>query len=548
MFVGNQRLGLLLCIILVLAGCASRRSSAPHAPAAHPREGPRIGQPRIKKRSARAGEQKIRITLEGKPARRYSTKAIPRKKKMGSDLSVFRRIDKALTADVRLDRAAAAVLSLMADRQMIVASAMGSTTKQILWWEGIPDAGDEFGFISGVPGRGLERDLENWLERQRDRGAVRYGMAERTLPTHREIALFSMANHFSLQPVPREQKLNGTIRLAGRVYPPFKNASLYITSPAGRTVQPKVKNRGQRFNTSFTFKQRGLWQVELVADGPTGPEPIANFPVAVGKKHKKELTIRYWSLESEDSSRLEKRLFKLLGRERKKRQLKRLEWSDQLAAVARNYAEEMARTGIVGHLSPESGSPMDRVKAAKLYPMKVSENLARAYSAHEAHQGLMRSPAHRANILNDWASQTGIGVTVIEDHELKVMLVVQLFTVDQTVDAGLKKPKKVIQLINKYRRQRSRKPVKGHPWLNRMAKRVSQRCFTGAAPEVPINDSPFKKIQVISFLTNNLAGNLGQQQLFFRPDITDLGISVVEGRDPKSGEPVVCVTALLGQR
>jgi len=64
----------------------------------------------------------------------------------------------------------------------------------------------------------------------------------------------------------------------------------------------------------------------------------------------------------------------------------------------------------VAHVSPRSGAATDRIKRARIATLAVLENVARAYSVDEAHEGLMSSPGHRANILSEDATHVGVGV------------------------------------------------------------------------------------------------------------------------------------------
>ena len=103
-------------------------------------------------------------------------------------------------------------------------------------------------------------------------------------------------------------------------------------------------------------------------------------------------------------------LLALVNRDRQVAGLPGLLWDEHVADVARGHSTEMRRTKIVAHLSPVTGSAADRVRAAKIKTAVVLENVARAYGLGEAHQGLMNSPGHRANLMSHAATHLGIGV------------------------------------------------------------------------------------------------------------------------------------------
>src|SRR5207237_8011154 len=84
----------------------------------------------------------------------------------------------------------------------------------------------------------------------------------------------------------------------------------------------------------------------------------------------------------------------------------------RLAAVARGHSADMRDHHFFGHISPSTGSAMDRLARAAVVVVRVRENLGRAWSAVELDRGLMGSPSHRANMLADDVDRVGIGVAV----------------------------------------------------------------------------------------------------------------------------------------
>src|SRR5262249_13729476 len=83
---------------------------------------------------------------------------------------------------------------------------------------------------------------------------------------------------------------------------------------------------------------------------------------------------------------------------------------DRLAAAGRQHAEEMFRLSYFAHESPVAGSPAIRARAAGARFMVLGENLAYAPTVDIAHNGLMNSPGHRANVLSPAFGRVGIGV------------------------------------------------------------------------------------------------------------------------------------------
>ena len=106
----------------------------------------------------------------------------------------------------------------------------------------------------------------------------------------------------------------------------------------------------------------------------------------------------------------EQQLLALVNEERTSRGLAALVADPRLVTVARQHSEEMFRLKYFGHQSPVTGSPFDRLAAAKIPYTRAGENLAYAPSVVIAHRGLMDSEGHRENILRPEFARIGIGV------------------------------------------------------------------------------------------------------------------------------------------
>ncbi len=106
----------------------------------------------------------------------------------------------------------------------------------------------------------------------------------------------------------------------------------------------------------------------------------------------------------------EARLLALLNRARADAHLAALAPDPELRAVALGHSEEMASARFFSHVSPTTGDIEDRVRQAGVGVLMAGENLAQAASPEAAHQGLMDSPGHRANILNPKYTHVGIAV------------------------------------------------------------------------------------------------------------------------------------------
>ncbi len=103
-------------------------------------------------------------------------------------------------------------------------------------------------------------------------------------------------------------------------------------------------------------------------------------------------------------------MLELVNEERAKAGLPLLAMDGELTEVARRHSDDMFARGYFSHTTPEGFSPFDRIRAAGVPYLTAGENLAHASTLTIAHNGLMNSPGHRANILRPEYGRVGIGI------------------------------------------------------------------------------------------------------------------------------------------
>lgn len=109
-------------------------------------------------------------------------------------------------------------------------------------------------------------------------------------------------------------------------------------------------------------------------------------------------------------SRDQKKALDLLNSDRVKQGLAPLKINAQLSKVAENYAHDMINRDYFSHTSPEGLSPFDRMRKQNIIFNRAGENLAFNVSIAAAQQAFMNSPGHRANVLDPYYTQVGLGV------------------------------------------------------------------------------------------------------------------------------------------
>jgi len=108
---------------------------------------------------------------------------------------------------------------------------------------------------------------------------------------------------------------------------------------------------------------------------------------------------------------LEEELLQSVNEERGERGLAPLLWNRELARLARLHSADMKSAERLSHLcAADSASYKDRLIASGLRPRLAKENIAMGPDIPGIHRGLMRSPGHRAAILDPGLEEVGIGV------------------------------------------------------------------------------------------------------------------------------------------
>jgi uncharacterized protein YkwD len=106
----------------------------------------------------------------------------------------------------------------------------------------------------------------------------------------------------------------------------------------------------------------------------------------------------------------EEEMLKKLNEERTSRGLDPLVMDEKLRELARAHSKDMFIRGYFAHNDPDGKDPFDRMDENKIKYQVAGENLALAPNVDLAHEGLMNSPGHRANILTSEYGKVGIGV------------------------------------------------------------------------------------------------------------------------------------------
>lgn len=225
------------------------------------------------------------------------------------------------------------------------------------------------------------------------------------------VIVLLQAHNIRLDPVPRQLADGGALHLKGSLKDGYDRPQVFLTTPDGKV---RTLSQGKKGETRVAQRARcagkGEHRVEVMGVGPFGPTVLANMPFWCGTRPPVKRTVTIGGADTIDPVKAGRQLLGLVNQERKKQGLPALRWHDRLARVAREHSQDMRTNGFVGHVSPRTGGPSDRVKRAKVPVGVLLENVGVGPTVAGIHRGLMASPGHRAAILNAQATMAGIGV------------------------------------------------------------------------------------------------------------------------------------------
>lgn len=157
----------------------------------------------------------------------------------------------------------------------------------------------------------------------------------------------------------------------------------------------------------------------LVTLPPLTPVRKASCPQAVATAPVQNRT-RTAAPISISASSIERRAFDLINAEREAKGEEPLVLDGELCRMARLHSEKMARLNFFDHTDPDGTDVVGRARALGIIDWSaLAENIAYNQGTGDpvsvAVKSWMRSPGHRANILSERFTRSGIGVASTRD-------------------------------------------------------------------------------------------------------------------------------------
>jgi uncharacterized protein YkwD len=358
-----------------------------------------------------------------------------------------------------------------------------------------------------------------------------------------------------LAPVARAVATGSSIALVGRLTHGFSAPELAVTRPDGQVVRG-TRGAGSAFDFQVASDSPGIYRVEILGESALGITVVANFPVYVGETPKDRIELGAIEAPVSDPAVAASRLLELLNRERQAIGLGALVADPKLANIAAAHNADMLAHGFVGHTSPTTGSAGQRVASAGIRTGLVLENIGRGYSLNEVHAGLLESPGHRGNLLNPQATDVGIAVSVRAEEGHYVYLVTQLFT-RVTPKLQAHAATALLEAINRERGKHGQRELRSDAGLLRVAERAANSCFASpTASDAAVMDQVraglgelgASKAPVSALLS--LAGSIAELSeiaALLEPNVSSIGIGLVQGERPDTPPNTLCAVLLLAQ-
>jgi uncharacterized protein YkwD/uncharacterized membrane protein required for colicin V production len=180
--------------------------------------------------------------------------------------------------------------------------------------------------------------------------------------------------------------------------------TLVIVFPSGRLPkQPVLRSLLGRSLVEVAYRSESLLAVRL---GGSFDEAMTFYTTRPGDSETVDLNFQTEQVEADTAA--EEQMLKLVNMERRKRHVPSLRMDERLRIAATRHGIDMFRRGFFGHVNPQKVTPADRIKAVGIEVAETGENIALAPTVYIAHDGLMKSPTHRENVLSPGFSRVGI--------------------------------------------------------------------------------------------------------------------------------------------
>lgn len=223
----------------------------------------------------------------------------------------------------------------------------------------------------------------------------------------------------------RKHKLNKLLGIFPALGEGLIITAFILTLAVAMPIRPSIKTDivKSRLGGEVLKKTSGIEKNINEIFGGVIEDALTYLTVKPGSSEKIAIETASNNLSVDEKSEAE--ILLLINKERTKLGISSLGSDSKIVTVARNYATYLWENHYFGHYSLDGKDVGDRLSSAGITYTAAGENLALAPTVITAHDGLMNSDGHRANILDSDFHKVGVGVI---DNGIYGKIFVQVFT------------------------------------------------------------------------------------------------------------------------
>lgn len=415
----------------------------------------------------------------------------------------------------------------------------------------------------------------------------RYALASAQGGERIAVCVLLLRRRVEFRPVKQADRLRFTLPAD------YTAPALFVTRPDGTVARQDAAVRRGAWVVDYDLGlEPGRSLLELMADGPTGPEILALWPEQVegrgparpggaeGSRPDPNAAfpdsgpVSYnpygderappriddaaaaWvrggrpgpdrAPSPDDARAAEDQLWRFIQGTRAARGLTPLRRDVPMTRAARQHARELASGQPFGH-ETSSGTALDRLAAEGLTPLRATENVAIAADVAEAHAALLASPSHRANLLDAGVEAGAVGVVLQRDTRGRWSATVsEVFASLLSDEEAAGWEAATLQAINDVRLQQGLEPLRARQRLDEVAVKAARSAIenhlqlsgeerSAIASEVRFHFNGVGNVGVDLLITSDpaRAGMLGHAL----EDFIEVGIGVVRLPEAEGGHP-----------
>lgn len=172
------------------------------------------------------------------------------------------------------------------------------------------------------------------------------------------------------------------------------------------------------------------------------------------------------------TARFTQESIRLVNQARLQAGLVRLDENEVLGRVAMKYSQRMANEGFYGHVDPQGKQVSDRIADTGYLARMSAENIARGQPDPAlVVDGWLKSPGHRANIMNPDLREIGAGYAINPTDAYLHYWTHVFATPDPSVGRERSNyPAQTLAQINQIRQKAGAAPLTTHPALENIAR------------------------------------------------------------------------------